>query len=183
VVVVFLLGNRDVDLCDFRQQHQLLALPGNAFGGNWIVLSSAFPFDSSLDCGKIFSSHFIGDSTLIGLLLSWGAIWDVGRESMPQFFYLLTQLRPDGRHSIFYWRCRCRSFLVGAIQYHRLYRLKVWSFIPWFGGSEAVVWTDAIQGIVLITGALACSGVIFGRFLEVLRVFTLGLWGRQIQSR
>jgi SSS family solute:Na+ symporter len=30
-----------------------------------------------------------------------------------------------------------------------------------FGGLEAVVWTDAIQGIVLIVGALACLGVIF----------------------
>ena len=29
------------------------------------------------------------------------------------------------------------------------------------GGIEAVIWTDAIQGIVLIGGALACLGVLF----------------------
>jgi SSS family solute:Na+ symporter len=29
------------------------------------------------------------------------------------------------------------------------------------GGIEAVIWTDAIQGLVLISGALACLGVIF----------------------
>jgi SSS family solute:Na+ symporter len=34
-------------------------------------------------------------------------------------------------------------------------------FYSMFGGIEAVVWTDAIQGIVLIAGALACLGVIF----------------------
>jgi len=42
------------------------------------------------------------------------------------------------------------------------------------GGIEAVIWTDAIQGIILIGGALACLGVVFfeipGGSAEVFRI-------------
>src|SRR5690554_6435079 len=42
------------------------------------------------------------------------------------------------------------------------------------GGLAAVIWTDAIQGLILITGALICVVIIFSSMPEgPLQVFTI----------
>jgi len=58
------------------------------------------------------------------------------------------------------------------------------------GGIKAVIWTDAIQGIVLIGGALVCAGVLLfsmpegpGQIIEIAKAsnkFSLGSFGTSI---
>jgi solute:Na+ symporter, SSS family len=61
-----------------------------------------------------------------------------------------------------------------------------------FGGMEAVIWTDVMQSVVLIGGALACLGVLLfglpggvGQFWDVAREhdkFSLGSWGTSVSE-
>ena len=46
---------------------------------------------------------------------------------------------------------------VGHSDYNILHRYSYTYYILYFGGIAAVVWTDAIQGIILIVGAVVCA--------------------------
>lgn len=144
----------------FVSSISFLALPGNAYLSNWngFVFSLSIPFAAWIAV-KYFVPHYRkiqSDSAYFYLeerFGSWARIY-------ASLCYLLTQLARMG--AIMY---------LLALPMHLLFG---WS-IPWvivmagisviiysmMGGIEAVIWTDAIQGIILIAGALLCVLLIF----------------------
>lgn len=144
----------------FVSSISFLALPGNAFGGNWnsFVFSLSIPLAAWIAV-KFFVPHYRKlQSVSVYFYLeerfgSWARIY-------ASVFYLLTQLARMGAilyllalpmQALFGWSIPMIIAVTGL-------SVIIYSM---FGGLEAVVWTDAIQGIVLISGALVCLGIIF----------------------
>ena len=144
----------------FVSSISFLALPGNAFGGNWnsFVFSLSIPLAAWIAV-KFFVPHYRklkSESAYFYLEERFG-LW---ARIYASVFYLLTQLARMGAilyllalpmQALFGWSIPLIIAVTGL-------SVIIYSM---FGGLEAVVWTDAIQGLVLITGALACLGVIF----------------------
>ncbi len=143
----------------FVSSISFLALPGNAYSTNWnaLVFSFSIPVASIMavkffvplyrNIGSISAYHF--------LELRFGA-W---ARTYASLCYLLTQLMRTGAillllalplNALFGWNI-CTIIVITGIA------VMLYSML---GGIRAVVWTDAIQGIVLITGALVCAAVI-----------------------
>jgi SSS family solute:Na+ symporter len=133
-----------------------LALPGNAFQSNW----NAFVFSLSLPLAAIVGiTVFVplyrrvnSPSAYTYLEQRFGPWARIYASTM----YLLTQLMRTGTilyllaltlHSIFNWNIAVVIVITGLV-------VAAYSIL---GGIQAVAWTDAIQGIILITGALVCS--------------------------
>ncbi|SHF06730.1 solute:Na+ symporter, SSS family [Fodinibius roseus] len=136
-----------------------LALPGQAFMTNW----NAFVFSLSIPVAmivavKIFVPHYRKVNSpsaytyLENRFGSWARIY-------VSTCYLLTQLMRIGIilyllalaiEAIFGWDIATIIIVTGLT-------VIVYSVL---GGIQAVVWTDAIQGIILIAGALFCTGYI-----------------------
>lgn len=136
-----------------------LALPGQAFMSNW----NAFVFSLSIPIAIVVALYFFvphyrkinspsAYTYLEGRFGSWARIY-------VSTCYLLTQLMRIGIilyllalavNAIFGWDIATIIIVTGiaVIIYSAL------------GGLQAVVWTDAIQGIILIAGALFCIGYI-----------------------
>jgi len=159
----------------FVSSISFLALPGNAFGGNWnsFVFSLSIPIAAWIAV-KFFVPHYRklqSESAYFYLEERFG-IW---ARIYASVFYLLTQLARMGAilyllalpmQALFGWSIPIIITCTGL-------SVIIYSM---FGGLEAVVWTDAIQGIVLITGALACLGVIFWTIpIGVSELFTTAL--------
>lgn len=154
----------------FVSSISFLALPGNAFGGNWnsFVFSLSIPLAAWIAVNFFVPHYRKLQSESVYFYLeerfgTWARIY-------ASVFYLLTQLARMGAilyllalpmQALFGWSIPVIIAATGL-------SVIIYSM---FGGIEAVVWTDAIQGIVLIIGALACLGVIFwtipGRATEV----------------
>lgn len=143
----------------FVSSISFLALPGNAYSTNWnaLVFSFSIPVASIMAVkffvplyrriGSISAYHFL--ETRFG---AWARIY-------ASLCYLLTQLMRTGAillllalplNVLFGWNIRTIIILTGVAV----------TFYSMMGGIRAVVWTDAIQGIVLITGAIVCAIVI-----------------------
>jgi solute:Na+ symporter, SSS family len=143
----------------FVSSISFLALPGNAYSTNWnaLVFSFSIPVASIMAVkffvplyrriGSISAYHFL--ETRFG---AWARIY-------ASLCYLLTQLMRTGAillllalplNVLFGWNIRTIIILTGIAV----------TFYSMMGGIRAVVWTDAIQGIVLITGAVVCAIVI-----------------------
>lgn len=132
-----------------------LALPGKAFSGNW----NAFAFSLALPLAAWVSARYFvpfyrnrGHISAYYHLENRFGLW---ARSYAVFCYLLTQMARVG--SIMYllalplnvllgWEMRLIILLTGGLV--TLYTL--------LGGIEGVIYTDAVQSIVLIAGALAC---------------------------
>lgn len=143
----------------FVSSISFLALPGNAYLSNW----NGFVFSLSIPFAAVMAVRFFvplyrkmqSPSAYYYLEVrfgSWARIY-------ASICYLLTQLARMGAimyllalpmNALFGWSIPIIIIVTGisVIVYATL------------GGLEAVIWTDAIQGIVLISGALACLGVL-----------------------
>lgn len=144
----------------FVSSISFLALPGNAYGGNW----NGFVFSLSIPLAAWAAVRFFvplyrklqSESAYFYLEQRFGA-W---ARIYASLCYLLTQLARMG--AIMYLLALPMNALLGwsvpLIIVITGISVVVYSM---FGGIEAVVWTDAVQGIILIGGALACLGVIF----------------------
>lgn len=143
----------------FVSSISFLALPGNAYMSHWngFVFSLSIPI-ASLIAVKLF----------VPLYRSL--------DSISAYYYLETRFGPWAR--VYASVCYLLTQLarMGAIMY--LLALPMNALFGWsipliivvtgvcvmlyavMGGIEAVIWTDAIQGFILIGGALACLGVI-----------------------
>ena len=157
----------------FVSSISFLALPGNAYGGNW----NGFVFSLSIPLAAWVAVRFFvplyrklqSESAYFYLEQRFGA-W---ARIYASLCYLLTQLARMG--AIMYLLALPMNALLGwsipMIIVITGISVVVYSM---FGGIEAVVWTDAVQGIILIGGALACLGVIFfsipGGPSEVIRI-------------
>lgn len=143
----------------FVSSISFLALPGNAYLSNWngFVFSLSIPF-AAIIAVKFFVPLYRkmqSPSAYYYLEVRFG-LWARVYASV---CYLLTQLARMGAimyllalpmNALFGWSVPMIIIVTGisVIIYATM------------GGLEAIVWTDAVQGIILITGALACVAII-----------------------
>lgn len=132
-----------------------LALPGSAFQGNWngFVFSLSIPIAAAIAVRYFVPLYRKLQSPSAYAFLEerfgpWARIY-------ASSCYLLTQLARMGAimyllalpmHALFGWSIPMVVFLTGL-------GVMVYATL---GGISAVVWTDAVQGVVLIAGALGC---------------------------
>jgi SSS family solute:Na+ symporter len=163
----FTLGNKNIPtwvismsiFATFVSSISYLALPGQAYQSNW----NPFVFSLSLPFASYMASRFFvplyrsvnSPSAYTFLELRFGPWARVYASVM----YLLTQLMRTGTilfllaltlNVILGWNMVVTIVLTGLCV--MIYAL--------LGGIQAVIWTDAIQGIILIAGAVICAGVL-----------------------
>jgi len=163
----FTLGNRSIPrwvvtmsiFATFVSSISYLALPGSAFQGNW----NAFVFSLSLPIAAIVALRVfvplyrrVNSPSAYTYLEQRFGPWARIYASVS---YFLTQLMRIGTilyllaltiHSIFGWDISTVIIITGVV-------VMIYSAL---GGIQAVVWTDAIQGLILIAGALVCLAYI-----------------------
>lgn len=143
----------------FVSSISFLGLPGDAYKGNWnpFVFSLSIPVATWL-AAKIFIPLYRGINSVSAYhyLEQRYGYW---ARCYVAVCYLLTQMARIGSillllalpiNTMFGWDIRTIIIATGVITL--LYTL--------LGGIAAVVWTDAIQGIILIIGAVACALVL-----------------------
>ena len=164
----FTLGNRNIPrwvismsiFATFVSSISYLALPGIAYQGNW----NAFVFSLTIPFAALIAIRFFvplyrklnspsAYSYLEERFGPWARIY-------ASVCYLLTQLMRVGTilyllaltlHAVFGWNMALIIVLTGLT-------IMAYSML---GGLQAVVWTDAIQGILLICGAILTVFFIF----------------------
>lgn len=138
----------------FVSSISFLALPGNAYQTNW----NGYVFSLSIPIAVFFAVKFfvplyrsINSVSAYSFLEKRFGPW---ARIYASACYLLTQLARMGSilyllalpmHALFGWDIRLIIIVTGITV----------MFYSMMGGIQAVVWTDAIQAIVLISGALA----------------------------
>ncbi|MBD3628053.1 sodium:solute symporter [Cyclobacterium sp.] len=144
----------------FVSSISFLALPGNAYLSNW----NGFVFSLSIPIAAILAVKFFvplyrgikSPSAYYYLETRFGS-W---ARTYASACYLLTQLARMGAimyllalpmNVLFGWSIPIIIVVTGI-------SVLIYSIM---GGFAAVIWTDAIQGIILISGALACLVLIF----------------------
>lgn len=143
----------------FVSSISFLALPGNAFQSNW----NAFVFSLSIPVASYMAVKFFvplyrkanSPSAYAYLETRFGPWARVYASAC----YLLTQIMRMGTilyllalpvNAMFGWNIVIIIVVTGLA-------VMIYSLL---GGIQAVVWTDAIQGIIMISGALLCLGYI-----------------------
>lgn len=143
----------------FVSSISFLALPGNAFSTNWnaLVFSFSIPVAAILAV-KFFVPLYRGIGSISAynyLEMRFGAWARIYASAC----YLLTQLMRTGAillllalplNALFGWNIRTIIIFTGIAV----------TFYSMLGGIRAVVWTDAIQGIILILGAIVSALVL-----------------------
>lgn len=143
----------------FVSSISFLALPGKAYSSNWnaLVFSFTIPIASILavrffvplyrNLNSVSAYNFL--EVRFG---TWARIY-------ASLCYILTQLMRTGAillllalplNALFGWNIKTIIIVTGIA-------VTVYSML---GGIQAVVWTDAIQGIILIVGAIVCAGIL-----------------------
>jgi len=157
----FTLGNRNIPrwvitmsiFATFVSSISYLALPGIAYQANW----NSFVFSLSIPVAALMALRFfvplyrrINSPSAYSYLEERFGPWARVYASV---CYLLTQLMRVGTilyllalvlHAVFGWNIALIITITGLT-------IMIYSML---GGLQAVVWTDAIQGILLICGAL-----------------------------
>ncbi len=163
----FTLGNKNIPtwvismsiFATFVSSISYLALPGQAYQTNW----NAFAFSLSLPFASLMAFKFFvplyrsvnSPSAYTYLEIRFGP-W---AKIYVSVMYLLSQLMRTGTilfllaltlNVILGWNMVFVIIITGL-------SVLIYSLL---GGIQAVVWTDAVQGIILISGALVCSVVL-----------------------
>ncbi|MFW5774162.1 MAG: sodium:solute symporter [Tangfeifania sp.] len=195
----FTLGNNTLPgwvismsiLATFVSSISYLALPGQAFLTDW----NPFVFSLSLPIASIIAVKFF--VPLYRSVNSPSAYTYLERRFGPwaktyaSVMYLLTQLMRAG--TILFLMALPLNVLLGwniiTIIIVTGVSVMIYSLL---GGIQAVVWTDAIQAIILITGALVCIGVLMfsmpegpGEIFHIAaenQKFSLGNFGTELTS-
>ena len=136
-----------------------LGYPGKAFSGDW----NAFVFSLSIPIASYFAARYFvpfyrsQDSISVYSFLEnrfgpWARIY-------ASSCYLLTQIARTG--SILYLLALPMNVLLGwNIQTIIIVTSVAIVLYSMLGGMKAVIWTEAIQGIILIGGALVCMFIL-----------------------
>jgi SSS family solute:Na+ symporter len=140
----------------FVSSISFLALPGKAYMTNW----NAFAFSLSIPFASLMTVRFfiplyrgIGNISAYYYLEQRFGPW---ARIYASSCYILTQLMRTGAilmllalplNALFGWNMKIIIVLTGVM-------VMLYSIL---GGIKAVIWTDAIQGIILITGAVICA--------------------------
>ncbi|APQ18778.1 sodium:solute symporter [Maribacter hydrothermalis] len=163
----YTVGNKDIPgwvvtmsiFATFVSSISYLALPGSAFLTNW----NAFAFSLSLPIASFIAVKFF--VPLYRKINSPSAYTYMEQRFGPwariyvSMCYLLTQLMRIG--TILYLLALTLNAIVGwDITTIIIITGVVVAIYSMLGGITAVLWTDAIQGIILIVGAIACVGYI-----------------------
>ena len=143
----------------FVSSISFLALPGKAYASNWnaLVFSFSIPV-ASIMAVKFFVPLYrgLGSVSAYNFLEirfgSWARVY-------ASACYILTQLMRTGAillllalplNALFGWNVKTIIIVTGITV----------TFYSMLGGIQAVVWTDAIQGIVLIVGAMVSAVIL-----------------------
>jgi len=143
----------------FVSSISFLALPGKAYVSNWnaLVFSFAIPI-AAIMAVKFFVPLYRGLGSISAYNYlevrfgTWARIY-------ASVCYILTQIMRTGAillllalplNALFGWNIKTIIIITGIA-------VTAYSML---GGIQAVVWTDAIQGIILIFGALTCALVL-----------------------
>tara|TARA_R110002050_G_scaffold24064_2_gene64115 strand:- start:35932 stop:37410 length:1479 start_codon:yes stop_codon:yes gene_type:complete len=161
----YTLGNKDIPtwvvtmsiFATFVSSISYLALPGNAFQSNW----SALVFSLSLPIATLIAvKYFV---PLYRKINSPSAYTFMEQRFGPwariyvSICYLLTQLMRIG--TILYLLALTLNAIAGwDIATIIVFTGLIVAVYSMLGGITAVLWTDAIQGIILIVGAFVCIG-------------------------
>jgi SSS family solute:Na+ symporter len=163
----FTLGNKNIPtwvismsiFATFVSSISYLALPGQAYQSNWnpFVFSLSMPFASFMAV-KFFvplyrSINSPSAYTFLEMRFGpWAKIY-------VSVMYLLTQLMRTG--TILFLLALTLNVIAGWSMITVIiitgFSVMIYSLL---GGIQAVVWTDAIQGIILILGAVICAIVL-----------------------
>jgi len=173
----------------FVSSISFLALPGKAFMTNW----NAFVFSLSIPIASFIAVKFfvplyrgLGNISAYNFLEvrfgAWARIY-------ASICYILTQLMRTGAillllalplNALFGWNVNTVIMLTGVA-------VTIYSML---GGIQAVIWTDAIQGIILIAGAIVCAVILTfsmpegpGQVFEIAAAnhkFSLGSFGTSL---
>ena len=175
----------------FVSSISFLALPGKAYMSNW----NAFAFSLSIPIAsimtvKFFIPHYrrIGNISAYFYLEQRFGPW---ARVYASACYILTQLMRTGAilmllalplNALFGWNIKTVIILTGLM-------VMIYSML---GGIKAVIWTDAIQGIILITGAVVCAIILTfsmpegpGQLFEIAKAdhkFSLGSYGTSLKE-
>ncbi|WNH11269.1 sodium:solute symporter [Thalassobellus suaedae] len=161
----YTVGNKDIPswvvtmsiFATFVSSISYLALPGNAFQSNW----SALVFSLSLPIATLIAvKYFV---PLYRKINSPSAYTFMEQRFGPwariyvSICYLLTQLMRIG--TILYLLALTLNAIAGwDIATIIVFTGLIVAVYSMLGGITAVLWTDAIQGIILIVGAIVCIG-------------------------
>jgi solute:Na+ symporter, SSS family len=143
----------------FVSSISFLALPGKAYMTNW----NAFVFSLSIPIASVLAVKFfvplyrgLGSISAYNYLeIRFGAWARIYASSC----YILTQLMRTGAillllalplNALFGWNIKTIIIVTGIC-------VTIYSML---GGIQAVIWTDAIQGIILIGGAIVCAVIL-----------------------
>jgi len=195
----FTLGNNNIPtwvismsiFATFVSSISYLALPGLAYLSNW----NAFVFSLSIPIAILMAVKFfvplyrsVGSPSAYTYLEKRFGPW---AKYYASIMYLLTQLMRAG--TIMYLLALTLNVILGwniaLIIVITGVSVMIYSLL---GGIQAVVWTDAIQGIILVVGALVCtllllfsmpegSGQLF-RIAAENNKFSLGSFGLDLTS-
>lgn len=160
----FTLGNKKIPtwvismsiFATFVSSISYLALPGQAYGSNWnpFVFSLSLPFASYM-AARFFVPLYRSvnsPSAYTYLEIRFGAWAKIYASAM----YLLTQLMRSGT-ILFLLALTLNVFLGWSMTIIIAVTGISVLIYTLLGGIQAVIWTDAIQGIILILGAIACA--------------------------
>ncbi len=136
-----------------------IGYPGKAFADNW----NAFVFSLSIPIASIFAARYFvpfyrksGSVSAYTFLEERFGKW---ARIYASACYLLTQIARMG--SILYLLAVPMYILMGwNIHLVIIVTSLAIIFYSMVGGIKAVIWTDAIQGFILIGGALLCLGIL-----------------------
>lgn len=175
----------------FVSSISFLALPGKAYMSNW----NAFVFSLSIPIASILTVKFfvplyrgLGSISAYNYLeIRFGAWARIYASTC----YILTQLMRTGAillllalplNALFGWNIKTVIIVTGIA-------VTVYSML---GGIQAVIWTDAIQGIILIVGAVVCAIILTfsmpegpGQVFEIAAAnnkFSLGSFGTSLKD-
>lgn len=152
-----------------------LALPGSAYLSNW----NAFAFSLSLPIASLIAVKFF--VPLYRKINSPSAYTYMEQRFGPwariyvSLCYLLTQLMRIG--TILYLLALTLNAIAGwDIATVIIFTGLIVGVYSMLGGISAVLWTDAIQGIILILGAIVCAGYILFNMPEgPMQIFSIGV--------
>ena len=132
-----------------------LGLPGNAYQGNWnsLVFSFTIPI-AAIIAARYFVPFYrnISSASAYSFLEERFGYW---ARAYAAICYLLTQIARIGS-VLFLMALPLHSMLGWSIPFIIIITSVLVIIYSVFGGIKAVLWTDAIQGTILIVGALTC---------------------------
>ena len=195
----FTVGNNNIPtwvismsiFATFVSSISYLALPGQAYLSNWnvFVFSLSIPFATYMAV-KFFVPLYrsVGSPSAYTYLEKRFGPW---AKTYVSVMYLLTQLMRAG--TILFLLALTINVITGwsivIIIIVTGLSVMIYSLL---GGIQAVVWTDAIQGIILVIGALVCAGLLvfsmpegLGQFFEIAmenNKFSLGSFKLELTS-